>query len=58
MGKKKSKMGRPAKRPEDRLSVMVNVRLTPAEFKRLQAEAKQTGLSLSEALKRPWREEG
>jgi hypothetical protein len=52
---KKSEMGRPPKRPADRRSAVVNVRLTEAERKKLEAAARKTDETLSEVLMRPWR---
>ncbi len=58
MKKKKSKMGRPPMKPSERRSIVITLRLTPAERSRLEAEAKKSGQTLSEVLMRPWRREG
>lgn len=46
-GKKRTKMGRPPKLPEEKMSHRVCVRLTPEQFQRLVSRAKQARLSLS-----------
>ncbi|MCK4670762.1 MAG: hypothetical protein KAT43_06175 [Nanoarchaeota archaeon] len=51
----KKRMGRPFKPPEEKYSEQVNVRMTKAERKRLDAEAKRRGVSLSGLLMLPWR---
>jgi predicted HicB family RNase H-like nuclease len=48
--------GRPPKRPADRHSEIIGIRTTPCERKRLEAEAKRRGVSLSALLMSPWRE--
>jgi len=45
--KRKRRMGRPPKAPEDKQSYRVTVRLTPAEYKKLVGKAEKAGLSLS-----------
>ena len=45
--KRKKRMGRPPKAPEDKQNYRVTVRLTPAEYKRLVGAAREAGLSLS-----------
>ena len=54
----KKKMGRPPKPPGEKYSEIVTVKMTKAERKRIKAEMKRTGLSLSAVLMRPWRKEG
>ena len=54
--KKKSKMGRPPKRPEDRQSEVVLVRLTKADRRLLEAEAGAEGLPLGTYLRKCWKE--
>lgn len=53
---RKPKMGRPPKKPSERRSIEVNVRMTKAERARILAEAKKSGRTVSEILMRPWRE--
>ena len=55
--KKKSRMGRPPLPPDERKSVHVSVRLTMAELVRLKILAREHGMTVSELLIRPWREE-
>lgn len=47
--------GRPPKRPAEKRGRQVNVRMTPGEWKRLSAEARRLGVSMSALLMRPWR---
>ncbi|MFH1422086.1 MAG: hypothetical protein ABIH42_05170 [Planctomycetota bacterium] len=56
MKNKKTKMGRPRKPPKLKFSKNINVFLTPAEYAKVQSEAKRQGLSLSSLLAQPWRE--
>ena len=56
--KPRKKMGRPPKAPADKFSERVTVRLTPAEFARLRAEAESHGLPLAEVLLRAWQQKG
>ena len=56
--KPKKKMGRPPKPPGEKYSEIVTVKMTKAERKRIKAEMKRAGLSLSAVLMRPWRKEG
>ena len=51
-------MGRPPKAPADKFSERVTVRLTPAEFAQLRAEAESHGLPLAEVLLRAWQQKG
>ena len=39
------------------MSAFVGVKMTQAERKRLEAEARKLGISLSALLMRPWRDE-
>jgi predicted HicB family RNase H-like nuclease len=48
---KSKKMGRPSKG----LTGQLHVRVSPAEAKMLQAEAKKHGITISGLLMRPWR---
>ena len=48
-------MGRPPKPLAEKYSAQVLVHMTRAERKRLEAEAKRLGISLSGLLMRPWR---
>ena len=52
---KKPKMGRPPKRPEDKQSSCIMVRVTVSERRMLEAEAKRRGLFLSALLMESWR---
>ena len=47
--------GRPPKQPASRQSEMLSVYVTMAERRRLEAEAKRRGVSLSSLLMSPWR---
>ena len=47
--------GRPPKPREEKQSEIIGVCMTPGERKRLKAEAKRLGVSLSALLMRPWR---
>ncbi len=47
--------GRPPKPRGKKQSEMIGVYVTPVERKRLDAEAKRLGVSLSALLMRPWR---
>ena len=55
-GKRKTKMGRPPKPPEEKCGVHLMVHITKAERAMLEAEAKKHGLSLSSTIMLPWRE--
>jgi len=55
--KTKKRMGRPPKPPGEKYSEIVTVKMTKAERRRIKAEMKRTGLSLSGVLMRPWRKE-
>lgn len=45
--KKKTKMGRPYKSPEDRRSYRATVRLTPEQYRKLTDGAKKARVTLS-----------
>lgn len=51
----KSKMGRPPKKPKDKQSSCVMVRLTPAERRQLEADARAAGLPPATYLAELWR---
>lgn len=51
---KKSKMGRPPKPPNEKQSECIMVRVTKAQRRFLEKEAKRRGLSLSGLLMLPW----
>jgi len=53
--KGKARMGRPPKKPADRLSECIMVRVTKAERRRLQEEAERLGIPLAALLMLPWR---
>ena len=53
--KAKTKMGRPPKPPGEKQSACIMVRVTPAERKELEAEAKRRGVSLSALLMEAWK---
>ena len=53
----KLRTGRRPKDPKIKQSKRVMVYLTEAEMARLEAEAKEAGLSLAATLLRPWREQ-
>ena len=55
MSKKKPKPGRPFKKPSERLSEQMMVRMTSAERRKLETEAKRQGISLSALILQPWR---
>ena len=55
MAKKKTKMGRPPKKPADRLSEIVTLRMKPADHKQLMRDAEAAGLSISDYLQQCWR---
>lgn len=52
---KKARMGRPPFPKGTARSLHVTVRLTARELRRLRAEARRRGVSVSELLMRPWR---
>ena len=56
MGKKKARMGRPPKPPEEKQGQCVMVRMTKVERAKLEREAGKAGLSLSAYLLECWRE--
>ena len=55
MSRKKKRMGRPPKKAADMQSKRVTVNLTPAEYRRLKAEAAEKSVSLGKALVLGWR---
>jgi hypothetical protein len=55
--KKKSKMGRPPVPAAKKRREQVSVAMTASELKRLEKIASAQGLSISELLMRPWRQE-
>jgi predicted HicB family RNase H-like nuclease len=54
MHKRKKKMGRPPKNPEDKLSEIVTLRMTPAGHKQLIVDVRKSGLSVSAFLIACW----
>ena len=52
----KHRTGRPPKKRAEKQSKRIMVYLTPDEYKRFEAEAKEEGLSLASLVMRPWRE--
>ena len=58
MVKKKAgaRMGRPPKLAADKRGIQVCVKLTIAERRRLEAEAKKARLSLAATIMAPWRD--
>ena len=52
------KMGRPPKKAKDRLSRYVSLRVTPAQHKKLIADARTAGLSISAYLIKCWQNKG
>ena len=54
MAERKKKMGRPIKKPKDRLSEIVTLRMIPAEHKQLMKDAHESGLSVSVYLQTCW----
>lgn len=54
MVKRKKKMGRPFKKPKDRRSKPVTIRLTPDEHKQLLKDTQDNNLSISDYLKNCW----
>ena len=57
MSKKRKKMGRPPLPENKRRGASITLRVTARERARLKAEAKRQGVSVSDVLMRPWREE-
>ena len=51
----KSKMGRHPKKPADRHSFCIAIRLTPAERRLIEAEARRRGLRMATLVMEPWR---
>jgi hypothetical protein len=47
-----NEMGRPPKPESERRSILLNLRVTGAERKRLVAEAKRRGLSISDLMRK------
>ncbi len=58
MKKKRAKPGPKPKKPAERLSEIVTLRMTPADHKHLMRDAKAAGLSVSLYLQRCWKERG
>jgi len=56
--KKKSRMGRPPKKPSERRTAMVTIRLMTEERQKLGQDARKAGMSLSSYLLKCWREKG
>ena len=50
-------MGRPPKPPAEKRGQRVLVSMTQAELQELTTEAKKHGMTISQILMRPWREE-
>ncbi len=57
MSKKGKKMGRPPVPENKRRGEIITLRVTARERAQLKAEAKRKGVSVSDLLMRPWREE-
>ena len=57
MGKKTKRMGRPPLPPAERRNKQINLRVTTAERRRLEAEAERLGVSISVLILAPWREQ-
>jgi hypothetical protein len=55
MKKKKTKMGRPTLKEENRRTSFVTVRLKSSELKELEQDSKAEGLSLSGYLIKCWK---
>jgi predicted HicB family RNase H-like nuclease len=55
MAKRKKKMGRPPKEPQDKLSEIVTLRMNPAEHEQLMRDAKAARLSISAYLLECWK---
>jgi hypothetical protein len=55
--KKRARMGRPPKAAAQRRTECVMIRLTKAEKRILEREARQLGLSLSAVILKPWRDQ-
>ena len=51
-------MGRPPKSPGEKQGERITVYLTKAEYGRMQALAKEKGVSLASLVMLPWREKG
>jgi|GEM_PF-2091345 len=54
--KPKTKMGRPPLPRGTQKAIRLSLRVTPAEVKLLQAEAKRRGITVSDLLMLPWRD--
>ena len=54
MAKKKTKMGRPPLKENDKRNKIVTLRLTKSERKELEQDAKAKGLSISNYLLECW----
>ena len=50
--------GRPPKKPSQRQTEQVTVRMTPALRKQLEKQAKDESIPLAELIMQPWREKG
>jgi predicted HicB family RNase H-like nuclease len=50
--------GRPPKKPAERQTEQVTVRMTPAMRKKLEKQAKDERVPLAELIMRPWTEKG
>jgi uncharacterized protein (DUF1778 family) len=55
---KRKKMGRPTKKPKDRRTAIITLRLTDADRALLLKEAKAKGLSISSYLLNCWKKVG
>ena len=55
--RKRKRMGRPPLPAGMVKSVRLCIRTTPAEYKRLRAEARRQGTTVAELLMLPWRKE-
>lgn len=54
MGKTKARMGRPPIDPRDLRGRRVTIRFTTAEFRQLERDAKQAGITIGEFLRQCW----
>ena len=58
MKAKKKTRQRPGPKPKpaaEKMSAFVGIKMTQAERRRLEAEAKRLGITLSQLLMKPWR---
>ena len=53
--KRQKRMGRPPKKPSEKQGENISVRMTKADRKKLEADAKTAGLSLSAYLLECWK---